>query len=68
MFRAVGYSVPCVPGQMFRDALLSAEPIVPELDRNARALMPSQAARQVALPPDFFAISQDELKREQQLR
>ncbi|XP_043214431.1 UBX domain-containing protein 6-like [Amphibalanus amphitrite] len=54
--------------QMFRDALVSAEPIVPELDRNARALMPAQAARQVALPADFFAISQEELKREQQLR
>ena len=53
---------------MFRDALVSAEPIVPELDRNARALMPAQAARQVALPPDFFAISQEEIKREQQLR
>ncbi|KAF0310037.1 UBX domain-containing protein 6 [Amphibalanus amphitrite] len=54
--------------QLFRDALVSAEPIVPELDRNARALMPAQAARQVALPADFFAISQEELKREQQLR
>lgn len=54
--------------QMFRDALVSAEPISPELDRNARALMPSQASRQVALPQDFFAVSQEELKREQQLR
>ncbi|XP_037076726.1 UBX domain-containing protein 6-like [Pollicipes pollicipes] len=54
--------------QLLRDALLGAEPIVPELDRNVRALMPSQASRQVALPPDFFAISPEELKREQQLR
>jgi len=54
--------------QMLRDALVGAEPIVPDLDRNARALMPSQAARQVGLPPDFFAVSQEEIKREQQLR
>ncbi|KPJ14648.1 UBX domain-containing protein 6 [Papilio machaon] len=50
------------------DALRSAEPIQLELDRNVQVLLPSQAAHQLALPPAFYALSADELKREQQLR
>ena len=38
------------------------------LDRGLRVLMPNQARRQVNLPPDFFNITAEELKREQQAR
>ncbi|XP_047510354.1 UBX domain-containing protein 6 [Pieris napi] len=50
------------------DALRSAEPIQLELDRNLQVLLPSQAATKVQLPPSFFALSMEEIKREQQLR
>jgi hypothetical protein len=50
------------------DALQSAEPISLELDRNLQVLLPSQAAKQVDLPPAFFNMTADELKREQQMR
>ncbi|XP_072946323.1 UBX domain-containing protein 6 [Epargyreus clarus] len=50
------------------DALRSAEPIQLELDRNLQVLLPSQAATMVQLPPSFYALSPEELKREQQLR
>ncbi|XP_013168764.1 PREDICTED: UBX domain-containing protein 6 [Papilio xuthus] len=50
------------------DALRSAEPIQLELDRNVQVLLPSQAAHQLALPPAFYALSAEELKREQLLR
>ena len=48
--------------------MVSAEPIRPELDRGIRVLMPSQAAQQIELPPDFFWLTPEEIKREQQLR
>lgn len=54
--------------QMLYDALGSAEPIQLELDRNLSVLYPSQAAKRVELPPVFFNITAEELKREQQLR
>ncbi|XP_068624208.1 UBX domain-containing protein 6 [Battus philenor] len=50
------------------DALRTAEPIQLELDRNLQVLLPSQAANKMALPPSFYALSSEELKREQQLR
>ncbi|XP_045518507.1 UBX domain-containing protein 6 [Pieris brassicae] len=50
------------------DALRSAEPIHLELDRNLQVLLPSQAATKVQLPPSFYALSMEEIKREQQLR
>lgn len=53
---------------MLNDALGSAEPVQLELDRNLCILYPSQAAKQVELPPVFFTMSPEELKREQQLR
>ncbi|XP_053967378.1 UBX domain-containing protein 6 [Anastrepha ludens] len=49
------------------DALKNAETIELALDRNIRVLMPSQA-RSVELPDDFYRISPEEIKREQQLR
>jgi UBX domain-containing protein 6 len=38
-----------------------------ELDRNIKVLLPSQI-QNVSLPPDFFRINLEELKREQQAR
>ncbi|XP_055919732.1 UBX domain-containing protein 6 [Eupeodes corollae] len=49
------------------DALQNAEPILLELDRNIQVLLPMQAKR-TELPSDFFRISPEEIKREQQLR
>lgn len=51
-----------------RDGLISAEPIRPELDRGLQILLPSQASQRVELPPDFFWITAEEVKREQQQR
>ncbi|CAK1589729.1 unnamed protein product [Parnassius mnemosyne] len=50
------------------EALRTAEPIQLELDRNLQVLLPSQAANKMALPASFYALSPEELKREQQLR
>lgn len=50
------------------EALRSAERIPIELDRNLQVLMPSQARVRNELPPSFFTISSEEIKREQQLR
>uniref|UniRef100_A0A1Q3FFG3 Putative ubiquitin regulatory protein n=1 Tax=Culex tarsalis TaxID=7177 RepID=A0A1Q3FFG3_CULTA len=49
------------------DALKCSEPFHLELDRNIQVLLPSQV-RKTSLPPDFYRISPEELKREQQLR
>lgn len=51
-----------------RDGLISAEPIRPELDRGLQVLMPSQAAQRVDLPMDFFWLTAEEIKREQQMK
>ncbi|XP_020290494.1 UBX domain-containing protein 6 [Pseudomyrmex gracilis] len=50
------------------EALKSAEPIPIELDRNLQVLMPSQARVRNELPPSFFTMTPEEIKREQQLR
>lgn len=50
------------------EALQNAEPINLELDRNIKVLLPSQAGGRVVLPDDFYRISPEEIKREQQLR
>ncbi|XP_058462698.1 UBX domain-containing protein 6 [Malaya genurostris] len=49
------------------EALKCSEPFHLELDRNIQVLLPSQV-RKTNLPPDFFRISLEEIKREQQLR
>lgn len=53
---------------MLDEALRSAEPIPIELDRNLQVLMPSQARMRNELPPSFFSITAEEIKKEQQLR
>lgn len=50
------------------DALRTAEPIQLELDRNLQVLLPSQAANKMQLPSSFYALTPEEIKREQQLR
>ena len=54
--------------QVLKEALLGAEPIRAELDRAIKVLMPRQAQTPISLPPDFFNLSPEELKREQQLK
>ena len=54
--------------QVLKEALLGAEPIRAELDRGIKVLMPRQAQTPISLPPDFFNLSPEELKREQQLK
>lgn len=49
------------------EALDLCEVISLELDRNMKVLLPSQISN-VNLPPDFFRISPEELKKEQQAR
>lgn len=53
---------------ILNEALRSAEPIPIELDRNLQVLMPSQARVRNELPPSFFTITPEEIKKEQQLR
>lgn len=53
---------------MLVDALRSAEPIALQLDRNVHVLLPSQAAKRTDLPQEFFKLTVEELKREQQLK
>lgn len=53
--------------QELLESLQHSEIIPLELDRNIQLLLPSQA-RKCELPADFYRISPEELKREQQLR
>ncbi|XP_076267897.1 GDI interacting protein 3 [Rhynchophorus ferrugineus] len=52
--------------EFLRDALKSENRVELELDRNTRVLSPAQAALKVDLPQDFYALSPEELKKEQQ--
>lgn len=54
--------------QMLKEALLSSEPILPVLDRNLKVLKPADIVEKVNLPQDFFALTLDEIKREQEAR
>lgn len=54
--------------QMLKEALVGAEPVKAELDRGTKVLLPSQAQKPITLPPDFFNISPEELKKEQQMK
>ncbi|XP_069953858.1 UBX domain-containing protein 6 isoform X1 [Cherax quadricarinatus] len=56
------------PLEQLRDALVSAEPVRPQLDRNLNILLPAEAAKHVDLPAEFFNLSADELRREMQNR
>lgn len=49
------------------EALDLSEIITLDIDRNMKVLLPSQI-KSVNLPPDFFRITPDEIKKEQQIR
>jgi len=54
--------------ELLKEALIGAEPIRAELDRGIKVLLPSQAQKPISLPPDFFNLTPEELKREQELK
>ncbi|ROT83057.1 UBX domain-containing protein 6 [Penaeus vannamei] len=54
--------------EQLRDALVSAEPVRPQLDRSARVLLPTEAASHTDLPAEFFNLTAEELKKEMQQR
>lgn len=54
--------------QTLKEAILSAEPIVPELDRNLKVLRSTEFVENVNLPGDFFRLTVNEVRREQELR
>jgi len=51
-----------------REILQNAEPIRPELDRNVRVFHPSPNAVKMPVPDEFFRVSAEELRREQQAK
>ncbi|KAG7265035.1 hypothetical protein CRUP_033554 [Coryphaenoides rupestris] len=51
-----------------RDRLQRGEPVRAQLDRQPQAFRPSSDATRFELPPDFYNLTVDELKREQQQR
>jgi len=51
-----------------KEILQTAEPIRPELDRSVRIFHPSSNAMKMPVPDEFFRVSADELRREQQAR
>ncbi len=51
-----------------REGLVHSEPIRAELHRDLLVLLPAQAAAKFSLPPEFFSVSADEIKKEQQLK
>lgn len=54
--------------QIFKEAILSAEPILPVLNRNLKVLKPADFSEKVNLPKDFFNLNVEEIKREQETR
>lgn len=54
--------------EQLRDALVSAEPLKPQLDRSLAVLLPAHAASHMDLPPEFFNITLEELRKESQER
>ena len=51
-----------------KEVLLAAEPIKPQLDRALKIFYPSQSASKFSIPNEFYTISPEELKKEQQQR
>ncbi len=52
--------------QSLKEILLTAEPIKPELDRNLRVFHPSNRASHMEIPQEFYNITPEEMKKEQQ--
>jgi len=52
---------------MLQDSLQSCEPLTAELDRGLTIIQPGAGGGSIgSLPPDFFSLSSEEVKREQQ--
>lgn len=51
-----------------KEQLQNGEPVRAKLDRQPQAFRPSQNATRFELPPDFYNLTAEELKREQQLK
>lgn len=51
-----------------RDRLQRGEPVRAQLDRQPQAFRPSPNAQRFELPPEFYNLTAEELKREQQQR
>ncbi|KAM9460830.1 UBX domain-containing protein 6 [Clarias gariepinus] len=51
-----------------KEQLQKGEPVRAKLNRQAQAFRPSQHATRFELPPDFYNLTPEELKREQQLK
>lgn len=51
-----------------KEVLVAAEPIRPQLDRSLRVLAPSGNVTRFDLPDEFFNVTVDEVKKEQQQR
>jgi len=51
-----------------REILQNAEPIRPELDRSVRIFHPSPNATKMSVPDEYFRVSAEELRREQQAK
>ncbi|XP_026884162.2 UBX domain-containing protein 6 [Electrophorus electricus] len=51
-----------------KEKLQNGEPVRAKLDRQAQAFRPSQHASRFELPPDFYNLTAEELKREQRLK
>ena len=51
-----------------KEVLLAAEPIRPELDRNLKVFHATGNPARMEVPSEFYSISPDEIRREQQAR
>lgn len=51
-----------------KELLVEAERIQPELDRDVRVFRASPDADRIAVPDEFYRLSVDEIKKEQQIR
>lgn len=54
--------------ETLRDALITAEAVRPELDRNVKVLSYNHQLEKIDLPADFYRLTLEELKQEQQYR
>ncbi|XP_067824220.1 UBX domain-containing protein 6 [Heptranchias perlo] len=54
--------------RQYKDELLSAEPVRAQLDRRIKVFRPSPQAAKFELPSDFYNLTAEEIKREQQTR
>ncbi|XP_072100136.1 UBX domain-containing protein 6 isoform X1 [Mobula birostris] len=54
--------------RQYKDELLNAEPVRAQLDRQVRVFQPSPQAAKFELPNDFYNLTVEEIKREQQMR